>query len=115
MIRIFLFLLALSGGFVLQAQDVSPEMRAKFVKDQDAYLEKLQMGIDQNKLYKITTIKYDKMVMNVDRSTLSKKAKKKRIKSIEKAKNTEMRAILNDWQYKLYLVRQKEIKTGYRE
>jgi hypothetical protein len=113
--KLLMMLAAILMSGVSFSQELSPEMRAKFVKEQDAYLKKLNLDIDQNKRYKITTIKYDKMVMKVERSTLNRRSKKKRLKTIEKAKNVEMRGILNDWQYKQYLIRQQEIASNYKE
>jgi hypothetical protein len=105
-------LLCTSWG-LLKGQDLSGAERERFIADQDKYLEKLNLNIDQRKAYHLLTVRYDKQFISVERSNRSKKEKKKLKKTIRKAKDTEMRAILNDYQYKLYLERQSEIEKNY--
>ena len=100
----------------VQAQEeLSPEMRRKFVDHQTDYFVRINLSENQKRNYEEITRRYDKRILNVNWSELKKAAKKKRIRSLNKRKNTEMKALLANDQYKLYLLRQKEIRKDYEE
>ena len=109
-----LLLLCLSAPLFAVSQDLSPENRAQFVKEQDAYLESLHLSIDQRKAYQLITIKYEKLYQALARSEASGSTKKSKAKKIQKAKNADMKALLSSIQYKRYLKRQKEIDKNYQ-
>ncbi len=96
-----------------QAQEMSPETRERFIKDQDQYLLSLNLNLDQRRDYQTITIKYEKQNMAAERAGLSGGALKSKLKNIRKAKDAEMKRILNKYQFKLYLKRQKEIDNNY--
>lgn len=96
-----------------QAQEMSAETRARFIKDQDRYLNSLNLNLDQRRDYQVITIKYEKQNMAAQRAGLSGGALKSKLKRIRKAKDAEMKRILNNYQFKLYLKRQKEIDNNY--
>ena len=108
-----MFLVAFIAVTFVHAQDMSPETRARFIKDQDRYLESLRLNLDQRRDYQTITIKYEKQNMNAQRAGLSAGALKSRLKRIRKAKDADMKRILNNYQFKLYLKRQKEIDRNY--
>lgn len=100
-------------GAVAQAQEMSPEMRARFIEDQDQYLNSLNLNLDQRRDYQTITIKYEKLNMAARRAGLSSVALKSKLKNIRKRKDVDMKRILNKYQFKLYLKRQKEIDHDY--
>ncbi len=108
-----LFLVGLMLVICTHAQEMSPETRARFIEDQDKYLQSLNLNLDQRRDYQTITIKYEKRNMSAQRSQLSNGALKSKLKSIRKAKDEEMKRILNKYQFKLYLKRQKEIDNNY--
>lgn len=108
-----LLLPAFMFAVLVQAQEMSPETRARFIKDQDEYLLSLNLNLDQRRDYQTLTIKYEKQNMSVQRAGLSDGALKSKLKNIRKAKDAEMKRILNKYQFKLYLKRQKEIDNNY--
>lgn len=114
MIRLtFIIILLAACGLPVLAQDMSPETRERFVKDQDAYLKTLNLNLDQWRAYQVITTKFEKRNMAARRGAKSKGALKSQLKSLRKAKDAEMKAILNKYQFKLYLKRQKEIDNNY--
>lgn len=108
-----LFLVTFLFAAFLLAQDMSPETRERFIKDQDEYLLSLNLNLDQRRDYQVITIKYEKQNMAAQRAGLTGGALKSKMKSIRKAKDVEMKQILNKYQFKLYLKRQKEIDNNY--
>lgn len=111
--KFWVFLLTFGLLSFLKAQDMSAESRARFIKDQDQYLETLKLNLDQWRAYQNITVKYEKQNMAARQRTRNPGALKSRLKSIRKAKDANMKRILNKYQFKLYLKRQKEIDTKY--
>lgn len=97
----------------VHAQDMSAETRKRFIQDQDAYLNSLNLNLDQRRDYQTITIQYEKRNMAAQSAGLNTSALKSRLKRIRKAKDAEMKRILNQYQFKLYKKRQKEIDTNY--
>ena len=94
-------------------QELTGEKRAQFIAEQDAYLESLQLSIDQRKAYQLITIKYEKVLQSIARSDASDKVIKSNTKKALKEKDIEMKAVLSPAQFKRYLKRQKEIAEYY--
>lgn len=107
------FALTFCLAFSVLGQDLSPEMRERFVKEQDQYLETMNLNLDQWRYYQNITVKYEKQNMAARQLAKNPGALKSRLKSIRKAKDADMRKILNKYQYKLYLKRQKAIDRNY--
>lgn len=111
--KIGLFLFSCLLVYIGQAQDMSPETRERFIKDQDQYLLSLNLNLDQRRDYQTVTIKYEKQAIAAERAGLRGGALKSKLKSIRKAKDADMKRVLNKYQFKLYLKRQKEIDNNY--
>ncbi len=110
-----IYLLCICGAIAQPQMELSPEIRKKFVEDQTAYFAKLDLSDHQKRGYEEITRRYDKQLLSVEWSALNAPAKRKRTKSLNKRKNTEMKVLLTGDQYKLYLKRQKEIREKYGE
>ncbi|MEM9327721.1 MAG: hypothetical protein AAGA85_18780 [Bacteroidota bacterium] len=98
---------------VCVGQEMDPETRARFVAEQDVYLESLGLSIDQRKAYQQITINFEKLFQTLDQSTKSASFKKKHQKKLVKAKHAEMKNVLSPGQFKRYRRRQKEIEKNY--
>lgn len=104
-----------SGAQDMFGQDFTPEMREKFIADQEVYFQELNLADNQKRSYEEITRRYDKEIQNLGWSGIVRKLKKKRMKGIKKAKNKEMKALLATDQYKLYLRRQRQIENDYNQ
>ncbi len=112
----FLVLVCLtSEGQNLFGEDFSPETRERFVADQEAYFSKLGLSDNQKRAYEEITRRYDKEIESLSWGGIIPKLRKKRLKTLKKLKNKEMKQILASDQYKMYLRRQKEIETKYSQ
>ncbi len=113
LIRIkLIFFLALCS-YVGYSQEYSPEVRAQFVEDQEAYFQELRLSENQRLRYDEITRRYDKRLISAEISKISESRRKKIKKEIAKEKNEEMKRILGTDQYKIYLERQQEIEKKY--
>ncbi len=112
-LMLIVWCLLLSG--TLAAQELEGEARKQFVAEQDAYLQNLQLSIDQRKSYQQITIQYEKRFQAVEWSGVSEANMKAQRKKLQKAKDAEMKQVLSDRQYKMYVQRQKEIEKKYYE
>ncbi len=101
--------------FTSEGQTLSEEMRARFVEDQDKYLQQLDLSLDQRRAYQSITIKYEKIFMSIYRSDLNAAGKKRQVKRYQKDKDGDMKKILTQSQFKQYLNRQKAIAKYYEE
>lgn len=113
--RLTLTTVLLVFALIGRGQQLSEETRKRFVADQDRYLQRLDLSLDQRKAYQTITIKYEKVFMNIYRNSASSSTKKRQVKQFQKKKNKEMAGILSKVQYKQYANRQKEIANNYHE
>ena len=112
--RFFLSIFLLLGSVSISySQDLEGEKREEFVKEQEAYLEKLSLSENQKRKYFARVRNFQKNQQNILNSRLSKTEKQKKLKLAEKMRDEEMKEILSDAQFKKFLQRQKEIKKKY--
>ena len=115
--RLLFLSIGLLSGFLFHSntygQQLSPQTRARFVKEQDQYLQQLALSEKQKRGYQTLTIEYEKEFMTIYRSKITPAAKKKRVKQEQKRKNQEMSNLLTRSQYQRYIKRQKEIAKNY--
>jgi len=110
-----LFILVSSNVVTAQGQGPSEEQKAQMAEEMEAFVATLNLTEDQKTEFKSINDKYRVQMEEVRDSGSGKFSKMRKLKSINKDKNKEVKAILNDDQYDLYLVQQEKMKKKMKE
>ena len=98
-----------------QAAKMSDEQKAQMAQNMEAFFDVLDLSDEQKTEFKAISQKYAKQMISVRDSDSSKMSKYKKVKSIRKNRNAEMKKVLTEEQYDAYLVKQEEIQKKMRE
>ena len=111
-----LFLLGANTGFAQsQATTLSDEQKEELAKNMEAYFEALNLSEEQKPEFEAITRKYAEQMKAVKDGGGAKLQKYKKVKSIQKNKNSEMEKLLSKDQYEVYLEKQEEMQKRMKE
>jgi len=110
------FVLGISITF---AQGNEPKLTEKqqeqMAESLEAYYAVLDLSEEQKTEFEAISKKYGAQMMEVRDGSGGKMQKYKQVKAIRKEKDAEMKALLSDDQYKVYLEKQEELQDKMRE
>jgi len=89
--------------------------KAEIKKNLEEYAAVLDLSEDQEPKFQEITKKYAKQMIAVKDSDERRMSKFKKVKSIRKDKDAEMKTLLSKEQYKIYLEKQEEMKKRINE
>jgi len=106
-----LFLIGTNTTFAQsRANDLSKEQKEEIKKNIEEYASALDLSEDQRPKFEEITKKYAKQMIAVKDSSGRRMSKYKKVKSIRKNKDAEMKRLLSKDQFKVYLEKQEEMK-----
>ena len=94
-----------------RADNLTEEQKEEIKKNIEAYATALNLSEQQRLKFETITKKYAEEMKAVKDSGGSRRSKFKKIKSIRKNKDSEIKTLLSKDQYKVYLEKQKEMKN----
>ena len=114
---IFIALLATSNTNFAQTNsaELTDQQKEELNKNIEEFAQTLSLSEEQRIQFEEITIKYTAQMMEVRDSDSGKMKKYKKVKSIRKKRNAEMKELLSKDQYKVYLEKQKEIQKKMKE
>lgn len=109
---IFAFFLLSMNSILAQskATQLTDEQKAEMAENMEAFQELLKLSEVQKPQFEAITKKYAGQMMALKDGGGSKYSKYKKVKSISKNRNAEMKKLLSKEQYQLYLEKQKELQ-----
>jgi hypothetical protein len=111
-----LFLIGTNTTFAQsRANDLSKEQKEEIKKNIEEYASALDLSEDQRPRFEEITKRYAKQMKAVKDSGGRRMSKFKKVKSIRKNKDAEMKTILSKDQYKVYLEKQEEMKDKMKQ
>jgi hypothetical protein len=111
-----LFLIGTNTTFAQsRANDLSKEQKDEIKKNIEEYASALDLSEDQRPRFEEITKRYAKQMKAVKDSGGRRMSKFKKVKSIRKNKDAEMKTILSKDQYKVYLEKQEEMKDKMKQ
>ena len=106
-----LFLIGTNTTFAQsKVANLSEEQKEKIKQNLEEYTTALHLSEAQKPKFKEITIKYAKQMKAVKDNGGSRMSKYKKVKSIRKNKDAEMKRLLSKDQFKVYLEKQEEMK-----
>jgi len=106
-----LFLIGTNTTFAQsRANDLSEEQKEGIKKNLEEYASALDLSEDQRPKFEEITKRYAKQMIAVKDSGGRRMSKYKKVKSIRKNKDAEMKKLLSKDQYKVYLKKQEEMR-----
>ena len=117
--KLWLFIALLLVGITninaqTKRENLSDEQKEKMEKKVEEYATSLHLTAVQKTEFEAITKKYAKQMKAVRDSGGGKFKKRRKLKSIRKNKDKEMKQLLNQEQFKTYLAKQKERKQQMR-
>ena len=94
---------------------LSEEQKQELIENIKEYFSELNLSDQQKEDFKAISEKYAIELKELKNSNESRLSKYKKLKAIQESKNKEMKGILNDEQYKVYLKKQEEIRQKAKE
>ena len=111
-----LFLIGTNTTFAQsRANDLSEEQKEEIKKNLEEYATALDLTEDQRPKFAEITKRYAKQMKAVKDNGGRRMSKFKKVKSIRKNKDAEMKTLLSKDQYKVYLEKQEEMKSKIKE
>ena len=111
-----LFLMGTNTTFAQSsATNLTEQQKEKINNNVETYATALQLSEAQKPKFKEITIKYAKQMKAVKDSGGSRISKYRKVKSIRKNKDAEMKTLLSKDQYNVYLEKQKEMQKKMKE
>ena len=111
-----LFLIGANTTFAQsRAANLTEEQKEEIMKSLEVYATALDLSDDQQPKFEEITKKYAKQTIAVKDSGERRISKYKKVKSIRKNKDAEMKTLLSKDQYKVYLGKQEEMKNRLKE
>ncbi|MEM1321596.1 MAG: hypothetical protein AAGG75_15165 [Bacteroidota bacterium] len=106
-----LSLLSTSASFAQsQAVSLTDEQKEEMAQRLEEYAEALNLSEEQKPEFITITKQYAEQMKAVKESGGGKYKKYKKVKAIQKDKNAEMKKLLSEDQYEVYLEKQKEMQ-----
>ena len=111
-----LFLIGTNTTFAQsRANNLPEEQKEEIKKNLEEYSVALDLSEDQRPKFEEITKKYAKQMQAVKDSNSRRMSKYKKVKSIRKNKDSEMKSLLSKGQYKIYLEKQEEMRKRMKE
>ena len=111
-----LFLIGINTSYAQSKTDnLTDEQKEKVKKNLEEYAAALNLSEDQKPKFEAITKKYAEQMKAVKDGGGRKLQKYKKVKSIRKNKDAEMKALLSKDQYNVYLEKQEEMKTKMKQ
>ena len=98
-----------------RAANLTVEQKEEIKKNVEAYAAALQLSETQKPKFEEITKRYAKQMKAVKDSGDRPVSKYKKVKSIRKNKDAEMKRLLSNDQYKVYLEKQEDMQKEMRE
>jgi len=98
-----------------KADNLTEEQKEEIKKNLEEHAAALNLSEDQWPKFEEITKKYAKQMIAVKDSGARRMSKYKKVKSIRKNKDAEMKTLLSKDQYKVYLEKQEEMKKKIKE
>ena len=98
-----------------KADNLTEQQKEEIQKNLEEYAAALDLSEDQRLKFEEITKKYAKQMIAVKDSGASRMSKYKKVKSIRKNKDAEMKTLLSKDQYKVYLEKQEEMSKKIKE
>ena len=98
-----------------KAANLTEEQTEKIKKNLEEYATALHLSEEQKPKFEEITKKYAKQMIAVKDGGGRRMSKYKKVKSIRKNKDAEMKRLLSKDQYKVYLEKQKEMQKKMKE
>ena len=98
-----------------RATNLTEEQKEEIKKNLEAYAAALHLSEEQKPKFEEITKKYAEQMKAVKDSGGRPMSKFKKVKSIRKNKDADMKSLLSKDQYKVYLEKQKEIQKKMKE
>lgn len=111
-----LFLIGTNTTFAQsKGANLTEEQKEEVKKNLEAYAVALHLSEEQKPQFEEITMKYAKQMKAVKDSGGSRMSKYRKVTSIRKNKDAEMKRLLSKDQYKVYLEKQEEMQKKMRE
>ncbi len=111
-----LFLVGANTSFAQsQKTELTDEQKEELAQNMEEFLEVLDLSEEQKPKFEAITKKYAEQMKAVKESGGGKYKMYKKVKSIQKNKNSEMEKLLSEDQYKVYLEKQEEMQKEMKE
>lgn len=120
-LRILTFFLAIaflganSSFAQSKAAQLTDEQKEELAQNMEKYFDALNLSAEQKSDFESITKKYAKQMLAVRDGSGGKYRKYKKIKSMQKDKNSEMKKLLSKEQYQTYLKVQEEMQKKMKE
>ena len=111
-----LFLIGTNTTFAQSKEtNLTEEQKEEIRKNLKEYAAALNLSEDQLPKFEEITMKYAKQMIAVKDSGDRRMSKFKKVKSIRKNKDAEMKTLLSKDQYNIYLEKQEEMKNRIKD
>lgn len=107
--------LLLTSVLAFSQSRLTEDQKKEFKQRQEAYQASLNLNEDQASKMEEINLAYFEGLKSLKSSNESRLAKYKKLKSLNTERDSKVRAILNDEQYKIYKEHRKEMKEEFRE
>lgn len=118
-ILLLFFALFLTGTNLILAQSqttqLTDEQKEELAENMEKYFEALNLSEEQKTEFEAITKKYAVQLKEVRDGGGSRMQKYRKVKSIRKARNSEMEELLSKDQYEIYLEKQEEMQKKMKE
>ncbi|MEL7123084.1 MAG: hypothetical protein AAFO07_26780 [Bacteroidota bacterium] len=98
-----------------QEMELTDEQKEEMAQNLEEFNEVLNLSEEQKTEFAAITKKYAKQMLTVKQEGGSKMSMYKKVKSIRKDRNKEMKEVLSEEQYDVYLKKQKEMQKKMKE
>ena len=118
MISLFLALLLIGTNTTFaqtRVTNITEEQKEEIKKNIEEYAVALSLSGDQRNIFEEITKKYAKQMKALKDSGGSRMSKFRKMKSIRKNKDAEMKSLLSQGQYEIYLEKQEEMRKKMKE
>lgn len=96
-------------------EQLDEEQKMEMKKNMEDFAKSLQLTEEQKPEFVAISEKYGQQMLELKDSNSSKWKKYRKVKSINKSRNKEMKKLLTEEQYQLYVKRQKELQKKMKE
>ena len=111
-----IFLFGTNSSFAQsEAINLTDGQKEELAKNMEEFFEVLNLSEEQKPEFESITKKYAKQMKAVKEDGGGKFKKYRKVKSIQKDKNSEMKKLLSEEQYEVYLEKQKEMQKKMKE
>ena len=110
-----LFFISVNATYAQSKEDLTDEQKEEFKKNLKEYAMVLNLSDEQKSKFGEITKKYAGQMKDLKEDSGSRLSKYKKMKSIQKSKNAEMKDLLSKDQYKIYLKKQEEMQERLKD